>query len=423
MIRFLMKGWVRELYVAPRFHFSYEGFGWIQPLPGDWMHLPFIGLAILGLMVAAGFYYRVAIVLFFLGFTYVELIDQTAYLNHYYLISLLSGLLIFLPAHRAWSVDVWRQPSLRRDITPTWTVQLLRFQIAVVYIFAGLAKVNSDWLLRAEPLRIWLAARSDLPLIGDWLQPVWVAYVASWSGALYDLTIVFFLLWPRSRKTAFLLVILFHTGTWVLFNIGMFPWIMIIATTIFFRPDWPRRFFDRCSEVARRCFRWRVAVSHQAKVETDPAALPAHPRWLLTALLVYASVQVLLPLRPYLLGAGHPAWSYRGFNLAWQVMVAEKTGYVEFYTHDLATGQRTRIKVRDYLTPRQEMSMAQDPNLIRALAQKIAADRRQDGIECEVVVNAFATINGRPSQRIVGPETDLASATGRGWILPLRQQN
>src|SRR6266496_1464652 len=118
MVRFLAKGWVGEFYVAPVFHFPYPGFEWIRPWPGALMHAHFIALALLAVGVALGSFYRICITLFFLGFTYVELLDQTTYLNHYYLISLLSGLMIFLPAHRAWSHDAWRKPQIRLDAAP-----------------------------------------------------------------------------------------------------------------------------------------------------------------------------------------------------------------------------------------------------------------------------------------------------------------
>lgn len=414
-----------ELYVLPNFHFSYDGLDWIRPLPAGLMHIHFVVLAILGLMVAVGFCYRVAILLFFLGFTYVELVDQTAYLNHYYLVSLLSGLMIFLPAHRAWSVDAWCKPTLKLDNVPIWTLHLLRFQIAVVYIFAGLAKVNADWLLSAQPLRIWLAARSDLPLIGPWLDEVWVAYAASWFSAFYDLSIVFFLLCRRTRIWAFLAVIVFHVGTWILFNIGMFPWIMIAATTVFFRPDWPRLCFGRLVEKATKRFHFKSWPQWTTSLLTGYRASRtcgvSSPRFVAAMLVLYAAAQVILPLRPYLFNAGHPAWSYRGFNLSWQVLVAEKTGYVEFYARDGSTGRRTRIKTRDYITPRQELLMAQDPYLIRKLARKISADlQAHEGKNPEIVVDAFATINGRPSQRIIDPKADLVGQTGYAWILPLK---
>ena len=210
------------------------------------MQAHFILLALLAVGIALGLFYRVCAALFFLGFTYVELIDQTNYLNHYYLISLLSGLLIFLPANRAGSLDAWRKPQLRADAVPAWTLNLLRFQIGLVYIFAGLAKISADWLLRAEPLRIWLAARSAIPLIGPLLSQLWTAYVASWFGAVFDLTVVFCLLCGRTRRMAYALVVVFHVATWVLFNIGMFPWVMLVAATVFFPADWPRHWLRRC---------------------------------------------------------------------------------------------------------------------------------------------------------------------------------
>src|SRR4026209_1618252 len=90
IIRFRAKGWVSELYTKPLFHFSYPGFEWVRALPEGFMQAHFVFLALLALGIAAGLFYRVCIALFFVGFTYVELIDQTLYLNHYYLVSLLS---------------------------------------------------------------------------------------------------------------------------------------------------------------------------------------------------------------------------------------------------------------------------------------------------------------------------------------------
>lgn len=422
MIRFLAKGWVTQFYVAPKYYFSYPGFEWVQPWPDPWMHVHFVLLAVLALGIAAGFFYRTCAALFFLGFTYVELLDQTNYLNHYYLISLLSGLMIFLPANRLWSLDARRKPGLRADAAPAWTLNLLRFQIGIVYVFAGLAKINADWLWRAEPLRIWLAARSDLPLIGPWLGALWVAYAASWFGAVFDLSVGFFLLWGRMRRMAYALVVFFHVMTWLLFPIGMFPWVMLVAATVFFPPDWPRAVLLRLGAFATSCFRG-VSIGKQihlvAAPQTPRRVAPGRitsPR--LWALGVYAAVQLALPVRSFFLPA--PAWTCAGFNCAWRVMIAEKTGYVEFYAFDPATGRRWELSASDYLTSRQETMMAQDPDLIRAMARRLARDLEAQGFShIEIHADAFATLNGRPSQRLIDPKVNLAAQVPRGWILPL----
>ena len=410
MARFMGKGWVRELYVAPVFHFSYPGFEWVRPLPDFWMHAHFVLLLILSVGIALGCCYRFCVVLFFLGFTYVELLDQVNYLNHYYFISLISGLMIFLPAHRVWSVDALGKPALPVTTAPAWTLNLLRFQVGVVYVFAGLAKVNADWLLHAQPLRLWLAARSDLPIIGHWLNEAWVAYAASWCSALFDLTIPFLLLCRRTRTLAYVAVIVFHVATWLLFNIGMFPWIMMVAALVFFPADWPRA-------LASRVAPWRGT-------SPCPSVLPCAeasrlPRWGMALLAAYAILQLALPVRPYLMRQP-AAWTGDGFNLAWQVMIAEKTGYAEFHAVDPATGQHRRIVTRDYLTPRQERMMAQDPQLIRAFAQHLSSELKSRGeLNVRIKVQAYASLNGRPSQPIISPDVDLAGLVSSGWIVPL----
>jgi hypothetical protein len=103
-------------------------------------------------------------------------------------------------------------------------------------------------------------------------------------------------------------------------------------------------------------------------------------------------------------------------------MIAEKTGYAEFYAFDPVTGQRWRLSLEKYLTPRQEVMMAQDPYLVRVMARRLAADLRAGGLtQAQVTVNAFATLNGRPSQRLIAPDINLAGPVPPGWIVALRQ--
>ena len=318
--------------------------------------------------------------------------------------------MIFLPAHRAWSIDARRTPALRVTTVPAWTLNLLRFQVGVVYFFAGLAKVNADWLLHAQPLRLWLAARSDLPIVGPWLNELWVACAASWCGAIFDLTIPFLLLHRRARAPAYVAVIVFHISTWLLFNIGMFPWIMMVAALVMFPADWPRVLGSR---MANYCGRTLFSGTPPC---TDAARLP---RWGIALLAAYAVVQLALPLRPYLMRQSS-AWTGRGFNLAWQVMIVEKTGFVEFHAVEPASGQRHRISTKEYLTPRQEMMMAQDPQLIRAFARHLSSELRSRGQpSVQIKVNAYASLNGRPSQPMINPAVDLAGPAPTGWIVPL----
>ncbi len=106
VLRFWSKGWIHELYIAPDFHFKYFGFEWVTPFTGNGMYWVFALMGLAALCIALGFFYRISAALFFLSFTYVELLDVANYLNHYYFVSLVAFLLIFFPAHRQVSLDV-----------------------------------------------------------------------------------------------------------------------------------------------------------------------------------------------------------------------------------------------------------------------------------------------------------------------------
>ena len=89
IIRFWSKGWIESLYLEPDFHFSYYGFEWVQPL-GNYTYLLFIICFISSFFITIGYRYKWSVLFFFLSFTYIELMDKTTYLNHYYFISILS---------------------------------------------------------------------------------------------------------------------------------------------------------------------------------------------------------------------------------------------------------------------------------------------------------------------------------------------
>ena len=413
VIRFASKGWIDDLYVEPSHHFTYSGFWWVQPWPGWGMyaHFALLGLASVG--VALGYRYRLSIVAFFLLFTYVELIDKTTYLNHYYWVSLTSLLMVFLPLHRTASLDAWRNPALRSETVPGWVVWVLRAQVGVVYMFGGIAKMNPDWLLHAQPMRIWLYNNGDLFLVGPLLREAWVAYAMSWAGAAFDLTIVGWLLWRRSRPVAYVVLVVFHVMTWLLFPIGMFPWLMIFGAIVFFPYDWPRR-------VLSRLRRRPAAVTVEAPSPTSASSW-ASRAWL-AGLLLFALVQVAGPLRHWAY-PGNVRWNDDGYRFSWRIMLTEKTGHVRFRVTDTRTGEHWLEYPEKYLTPLQQERMAYQPDMILATAHIIARDATSRGLSVEVRADAFVTFNGRRAARFIDPDVDLASVepglSPKSWVLPV----
>lgn len=419
LVRFWYHGWIESLYLEPDFHFSYFGFEWVQPL-GGWTYLLFVICALSALMVMMGYRYRLAIVLFFLSFTYIELMDKTTYLNHYYFISVLSFILIFLPAGQYFSMDAIRgskQDLMVTNEVPAWTVDSLKILLAVVYFYAGLAKLNSDWILEALPLKIWLPAKLDIPLIGSLMGETWVHYAFSWGGAFYDLLIPFLLFYRPTRWFAFGLVVVFHVLTRVLFPIGMFPFIMIVATLIFFSPEFHQRILDRLAI----WIRYPVSLLQDQKGKVT--LVGNWKRNLVVSLLV---LQLLLPWR-YLLYPGELFWTEEGYRFSWRVMLMEKAGYAQFKIVDGESGRWFYVDNSDFLTPFQEKQMSFQPDFILEYAHYLRDHFTNQGHKAvEVYVDCQVALNGRMSTRFIDADVDLAqeqeSFKHKPWIIPLNDE-
>ena len=426
VIRFFAYGWIGELYIEPAHHFTYPGFGWVRPWPGWGMYGHFAALGLLAAGIVAGYRYRICAVLFFVGFVYVELLDKTVYLNHYYWLALVSLLMIFLPMHRSLSVDAWRESRTVWGAAPAGAVWMLRAQVAAVYLFAGFAKLNFDWLILGQPLYIWLQDHTGLPIIGPLLGELWAARAFSWGGMLFDLTIVGWLLWRPARPITYIVLVLFHLATWLLFpQIGVFPWLMIGASLIFFAPDWPRRLLWHIG------VRGRAAAAFPRHGNDDYSKEKARPiRGLQTAAIaaiaIFAALQIALPLRHYAY-PGNVRWNEEGYRFAWRVLLTEKAGMAEFRVFDPATGRRWLVVPDDYLTPLQAERMATQPDLILETAHLIARDFAARGHPAALVrADVFVAMNGRRYARLVDPQTDLAAVNHgiapKGWLLPEPQR-
>ncbi|MEQ1500935.1 MAG: HTTM domain-containing protein [Myxococcota bacterium] len=407
-VRYVGFGWVELLYVTPSW-----SFGWLPdalPAPGPWLYAVYLTLAVASVGVAAGAFRRASITLFVASFLTIELQDQTNYLNHYYLMTLVGIGLAAMPADAAWSVDGWRDPRRLRATIPAWTVNALRLQLGLVYLFAGIAKLDAQWLA-GHPLDIWLATRSSLPVLGPWLVQPWLAPAMAIAGCAYDLTVPLWLALPRTRGAAYLVVVGFHVAVGVLFNIGVFPLLMIGLTPVFFDPSWPRRL------AARR----PVAIG-AARGAARPSGLAVR-RWVAPALAGWFAVQLVVPLR-HLAYPGDVTWTEEGFRFAWRFLLVEKRGFFRYQVTDPATGQRWTVRPEDELTDRQRHEASFHPEMLLQYAHHLRDRFGADGHPgVRITCDAWVSVNGGASARLIDPTVDLAAEPAwtlapRRWILP-----
>jgi hypothetical protein len=390
-LRFGYNGWIEQLYLEPAFHFKYFGFYWI-PAPSEFaIYSIFVSIIIACICISLGLFYRLSTLAFFLLFTYTELIDASTYLNHYYFISVVAFILIFLPANRFFALDA-RFSSKKSTKVPAWTINILKLQLAIVYFYAGLAKLNADWLLEALPLKIWLPSKVHLPLIGELLSYNATAYLFSWAGAIFDLTIIAFLIYNRTRVLAYLALVIFHLMTWYLFPIGMFPFVMISGTIIFFSENAHKKFYAL----------FKVKTSELAQVK-----LYSPPKIVLISMFIFISFQILFPFR-CVLYPGDLFWTEQGYRFSWRVMLMEKAGYATFTIVD-DNGKKETVDNALYLSPFQEKMMSTQADFILQYSNYLSEVYRNKGfVEAKVYADVFVTLNGSGSKRFIDPNVNLA---------------
>ena len=411
--RFFAYRWIAPSWLEPQFLFKYYGFSWVHPWPGQWLYVHWAALGVFALFIAAGFFYRISAALFFFSYTYFFLLDEAWYVNHAYLICLFSFLLIFVPANRALSLDAWLRPRLRSDTTPALALWLLRAQIAVVYLYGGVAKIFPDWL-RGEPMRTRMAHNTDFPLLGRFFREEWAVYAISYGGLLLDLLIVPLLLWRRTRITAFCLAVGFHLINARAFVIGIFPWVAICATTLFFPPDWPRRIVGFVRWVSRR------SIIHNAG-----APSPSRQFVILTLAAVYLLIQFLVPFR-YLLWRGGIEWTSIDHRFSWRMMLVNRKARSYFYVTDPNNGRTHQVRPEEFLTRRQSATLAYQPDLPLQFAHYLASAIPRTGPNpLKVEARILLSIHGRKPELFLNPNVDLTNeerSVGRPpWLLPIRE--
>lgn len=395
-------GWIDAYYVHPKWSFPLLG-SWPTPWPGDGMYLHFAALGVAALLVALGLFYRAAIVATWALYTYVLLLEKSVYLNHHYLISLLCFLLIWMQPHRALSLDRLRHPAWS-ERAPRWNVLLVRFQLAIVYAFGAIAKLNVDWL-RGEPMFTALL-RGDLVVpFTESLAPATVALAIAWGGLLVDAGLPVLLCFRRTRWLGFAIAVAFHLANEQLFRLGVFSYLMIGALPIFFAPSWPRRFLP-------------------ARTRPGPAVAAPIPalrrRLVLAALGLYAAFQLLVPLRHWLY-PGDVAWTEEGHRFSWRMKLRAKTGWLVLQVVDRETGDTWWVDPRDDLTPRQWRKLVATPDMGLQYVHHKRDELRAEGVDAAIYADWECSLNGAPPALLVDPEIDLAreeaSLGPARWIL------
>ena len=398
-------GWVRTNLVEPDFTFNFIGFNWLQPLVGPQMYVYFIIMGLLGACIMLGYRYRISIIAFTILWTGAYLLQKTSYNNHYYLLILISGIMCFLPANRGYALDVNRDPSLASDSMPAYVKWIFVAQLFIVYTYAAVAKIYGDWL-DLTFISYLLEPKADYPVLGAALQSPATHKIVATYGILFDLLVIPALLWKRTRVLALVFSIVFHLFNSIVFQIGIFPYLSLGFIVFFFEPAKIRRLFLR----KRKPF------------DGSHVGISKVPYWFLAFWGVYFLIQLVLPLRHYLI-KDDVLWTEEGHRLSWRMMLRSRAASIQFIVVEKKSGIRTIADLSQYLTIKQQRRVAAYPDFIWQFAQRLKKEYDKAGKDIGVYANARLSINGRPAVPFIDSTVDLAKEEWdhfkhHTWILP-----
>lgn len=402
----ILTGWVRANYVDAPFAFHFIGFDFLDVLVGPQAYAVYASLGFAGLGVAFGYRYRWSIGLYTVLWAAVYYGQKTSYNNHYFLLLLMCILLWIVPVHRFTSLDVKAGRATPTSHTAYLNVFVFKLLLLIVYVYAAIAKIYPDWL-DGTTVGIFLSSKADWPVLGPWVDnPVFI-YLIAYGGILFDLLVIPALWYRKTRPYAFAVSILFHLFNSVVFQIGIFPYMMLITSVLFFD-----------SSTIRRVFRISPRSSSTAK-----SPIVAHVSAVKVAFLTaFFVAMVVLPLRHlYFPGCVH--WTEEGHRMAWHMMLRSKYGYLDFLVKK-PDGSTERIHPKHRMSNKMANKMATRPDMIWQYAQRIEEEYAARGVSpVRVFAESRVSLNGRKTHPLVDPSVDLAAASWhpfspQPWILP-----
>ncbi|MEM1365990.1 MAG: HTTM domain-containing protein [Pseudomonadota bacterium] len=410
--RYIKYDRISRYYVEPDVLFPFLPF--VQPLPEPWIHIVWGGVGLFGVMVALGLFYRTSIIALTGIFAYFFLLDRAQYLNHNYMVILFGVLLCFAPAAKAYSLDAWLKPATRSEFIPRWPVSAVKLQLEIILIYAGWVKITEDWLLRAEPLRDWLHDKQEEIFFGLLFNYDWAFYVATWGTVALHIIGAPLLLWRRTRLAVFCVYAFFHWSNATLFNIGIFPWITLALTTIFFAPDWPSRLVGRFLGRFTRSVPATPAPSLSFRLQ------PA----LLTGLAVWFAVQIYLPERQHLF-ANNVGWTGDGHRFSWRMRIYDRDREGVFRIISADGAQVWEVDPHDWMARRQARNVIGRPDIAWTYAQHLKQRWAEQGYpDVAVYADVQMSLNGRPWQQFTDPNVDLTQVpwtwlAATDWVVPM----
>jgi hypothetical protein len=233
-------------YFGDFFHIPMVPEAW---LPSEAGYAALLGVqALAALLAFLGLWPREALFIASSLGLFVLTLDRLQYHNNRYALLLLGFLLAFTPCDRSFLLARRKSPILpeAERVAPTFARRLFQIQVSLVYLGSACGKLlDTDWrggqvlLLRFANTAPFFATRGvTLP---GWLEALLSsALFASFAAKLAIGTELFIALgmwFPRTRRLALWVGVLFHFSIEVSARVELFSWLMVASYLSFVVPE------------------------------------------------------------------------------------------------------------------------------------------------------------------------------------------
>lgn len=408
---FFNQTYITKNFILPDFQFTYAIFDWLnlKPWSPPGMFFQFKLMALSSVFIALGLFTRFSLATYLVSFFYIFTLEKNIYYNLYYLLLLVSFLMLISDCSHRFALDNLIRKNRPAPFIPYWQLFLLRFQFAIVYFFGGISKINYDWLIRAQPLHTTLSSSNPLPI--PFTDEFWFALLLSWGACILDLLIGAFLLLGKYKRFTLSCILLFNFMTFSQFGGGLntFPYLMTTCFILFIEPNtlekFVQKFFPKIS----------------AQVTTPP--IQKRSAFALWFIICYVALQSFIPLRHFLY-PGDASWTGEGDRFSWRMRLNWKDTIFRINITDKESNEKFSHVIPKYMQT-YSMILVTEPDALIQYAHYLKSQlvARKIVSNPVITIDAFLSLNIRPYQRIFDKNVNLAEIeypplSHATWILP-----
>lgn len=372
-------------YLEPDLQIKWPFLEWLPLFPEKVLYSAAGLIGICGFFILIGLFSRLASAIAVVAYGYFLFLDCSYYNNHYYLIFLILIIFSVCSQDQKWSVS--EKLFHFRGKVPAWNIGLLRFQIAIVYLFGGFAKLNKDWL-SGNTMKASIEAGAYKNIIEAF--PGYddiVVLVLTHGGWLFDIIVPVLLLLKATRWWIIPVIVVFHVLNIFSLNIGVFPYMMLGSTVLFFGEGIAEQY--RRSDLATE----RVPLN----------------RYVLSFVIVYMLFQLLFPMRHFLLNGDYNITG-EGYNFSWKMKGnAVELKQYDFFLIDISKNDTLKIETNLHQKQFNRLYLSPSSNIYIAhyFKNKFVRDALYQESDLAANVHVKVIINGGDSRYLIDNQFDI----------------